>query len=85
MANDQSRNFLVYRLKLLEDGQHEHCGLSHPRLCLTDHIHAKDGLWDTLVLHCTGTAKDINAKGVYRMRAADCGKVALRNAGLPVN
>lgn len=85
VADDESRYFLVHRLKLLKDGQHEHCGLPHPRLCLTDHIHAKDGLWDALMLHCASTAKDINGASLLRMRAEDCGKAAWRNADLPVN
>ena len=58
VAYDQSSNLLVHRLKLLEDGKHEHGSLPHPRLGLTDHIHAKDGLWDALVLHCASTQKN---------------------------
>lgn len=55
VAYDQSSHLLVHRLKLLEDGKHEDSSLPHPRLGLTDHIHAKDGLWDTLMLHCAST------------------------------
>ena len=85
VADDKSRNFLVNRLKLLEDGQHEHCGLPHPRLCLTDHIHAQDGLWNTLMLHCTRTEEDISGASLLRMRAEVGEKAALQNADLPGN
>jgi hypothetical protein len=53
VADDESRDFLVLRFKLLKHGQHEDRGLSHPGLCLADDIHTQDGLWDALMLDCT--------------------------------
>ena len=45
-------------LKLLQRGDDKHGGLAHARLGLADHVHAKDGLGDALVLHCDMAAGD---------------------------
>lgn len=40
------------RVELLEGGEDEHGGLSMTRFSLAEDVHAKDRLWDALLLHC---------------------------------
>ena len=52
MADDDCCNLPLLRLQLLQHREHKDCCLPHARLCLTEHVHAQDGLWYALVLHC---------------------------------
>ena len=85
MADDKRCHFFVYRLKLLEDGQHEDGSLSHARLGLADDIHAKDGLGYALMLHCTGKRKLSDRINPFRKREKGQGKAAGQNAGFLEN
>ncbi len=50
VAQDDGRDLAVDRLELLQGSQHENGGLTHTRLGLAQHVHAEDGLGDTLLL-----------------------------------
>ena len=51
MTKHENRHFSIHRLKLLQCGKHKDSSFSMTRFSLTKNIHAKNGLWDTFLLH----------------------------------
>jgi hypothetical protein len=52
MAQHDGRDFTSFGLELLQNTEHEDCGLAHTRFGLTQDVHAQDRVWDALVLDC---------------------------------
>jgi hypothetical protein len=56
VTQDQHVDLSLDRLKQMQCGKDENSCLSHSRFGLADHIHAKQGLGDALVLNYQGRA-----------------------------
>jgi len=52
VAQDQSRNRVWFLLELLQNGNHKDGRFAHPRLGLTQHIIAQNGVRNTFILDC---------------------------------
>ena len=53
VAQNNDRHLAVDRLELLQSRENEHRSLSVTRLRLTKHVHSKNSLGNTLLLHCS--------------------------------